>query len=154
MAATDVTNRDIDRLMEFVRESNRIEEIYRPPTDGEVMAHQIFLGLDKIGVDDLIRFVGISQPDGRLRDRIGLDVRITGVLHRPPRGEPKIRDYLDQLLGNKAGPWWMSASDGSQPEVRRQLAFDRHVQYETLAPFHRRQRPVRPGPLAMGDGRV
>jgi hypothetical protein len=50
-------------LLEFVRESNRIEGIHREPTTTETKAHDIILGLNEINIGDLEAFVESVQPD-------------------------------------------------------------------------------------------
>jgi len=83
-------------LTAFLAESNRIEGIVRPVTEEEIDAAEGFLALDSPEVSDLVRAVGVFQPGARLRDRVGLDVRVGA--HRPPPGSPKIRTELASLL--------------------------------------------------------
>jgi len=106
-------------LENFIRESNWIENIKRDPTLDEIFAHEMIF--DTVGpvipIDDLVRFVGMIQPDARLRDRVGLDV-VVGR-HVPPSGGPKIRDSLESILKT-------ALQDG---------AYRTHLAYETLHPF-------------------
>ncbi len=105
--------------LEKVEESNRIEGIIRPPSEFELQAFDMFLRIEKVTIKDLVTFVGIYQPDARLRDRAGLDVRVGD--HIPPRGGPHIVEQLQALLNDanaeKFSPWAI------------------HCQYETLHPF-------------------
>jgi hypothetical protein len=102
-----------------VLESNRIEGILRPPNELELQAFERFLHIEAVSVKDLVTFVSIYQPNARLRDKAGLDVRVGN--HIPPRGGPHISEQLRALLDDanteKFSPW----------EI--------HLQYETLHPF-------------------
>lgn len=107
------------RTIDKVRESNRIEGILREPTDAEIKAHEQLMAVEHISVVDLVRFVSVYQPNARLRDMPGLNVRVGN--HFPPAGGPHIVEQLHDLLadanGNKYSPHQI------------------HVQYETLHPF-------------------
>lgn len=103
-------------LIDFIRESNRIEGITRDPSDREVDAHQRFLGLTEITALDLENFVAeVAQAE--LRCREGMDVRVGN--HIAPPGGPEIVDALEHILANMAtaGP------------------YRTHCHYETLHPF-------------------
>lgn len=100
---------------DFVTESNRIEDIHREPTDAEIDEHERFIALDRIAVADLEQFVSVYQPDARLRDMPGLNVRVGN--HYPPPGGPEIRPALEALLTDMSDP------------------YTTHVRYETLHPF-------------------
>lgn len=112
---------------EFVVESNHIEGIDRAPTGEELTEFHRFMALTTVTVEDMEHFVGVYQPDARLRDQIGLDVHIG--LHVPPAGGPKIRPLLKQILKNALR---------EQPFVtaeRPDCAFWTHLAYEHLHPF-------------------
>lgn len=105
---------------ELVAESNRIEAIYRWPTDAEVKAFDDFLNLEEVKIADLCGFVATNQRGAVLRDRSGLNVSV-GPHMPPPGGQAivyKLQDILDQV--NKGGS---------------KEAWDVHCQYETLHPF-------------------
>ena len=104
-------------LKEFVRESNRIEGMYHPPTDAEVEAHAEFLLHPGIMIPELERFVGVIQPGARLRNCIGLNVRVGD--HFPPRGGSEIVGALSDILY----------------DVSRSTPYQIHQRYETLHPF-------------------
>ncbi len=106
-------------LEKFVSESNRIEDIHRPPTEGELLASAHFLALDRPRVADLCEFVQTHQPDAELRVEYGMNVFIGD--HVPPRGGPEIEPALAALLG-------AIAAGELNP-------FAAHVAYETLHPF-------------------
>jgi hypothetical protein len=106
---------DNDLLVEFLRESNKIEGILRYPSDEEIEAAERFMALEKVTVDDLQKFVSVCEPSARLRDCLGLNVRVGN--HYPPKGGPDIRRELECIL--------------MQPEV----PFVTHVAYERLHPF-------------------
>ena len=44
---------------ESVAQSNHIEGIDRPPTDAEIVEHKRFVGLEKVSISDLERFVRV-----------------------------------------------------------------------------------------------
>lgn len=105
-------------LTEFVRESNRIEGITRPPTPAEIKAHKAFLAEREASVGALERFVtGVAARP--LRDTAGMDVRVGS--HFPPPGGPAIRSELTALVTA------INACDLTP--------FAAHIAYETLHPF-------------------
>ena len=75
-------------LRDFVRESNRIENI-KDTIGADIAAHQRLLDLEKVRVPDLEMFVRTITRDHVLRDKVGLDVRVGG--HIPPSGGPGVR---------------------------------------------------------------
>lgn len=109
----------VDYLIDFVRESNRIEGILRDPTDDEIAATAELIGVERLVLTDLCCFVSIVQPGAELRERPGMNVRVGN--HVPPRGGPGIKTELVSLLEgaehNFKNPWVM------------------HCRYETLHPF-------------------
>ena len=107
-------------LVEFIRESNRIEGIHRDPTEAEIKALDDFLQLEVLSVLDLQEFVAINQPGAVIRERVGLDVRVGP--HLPPRGGPQIVDELTVLLADADNP-----IDWTPWQI--------HVRYESLHPF-------------------
>ena len=108
---------DLDAITDFIRESNRIENIHREPTDEEVAEFLRFMGLPEITISDLEAFINVYQPSAILRDRPGLDVRVGN--HYPPGGGAQIRAELQKLL------WGAMTTN----------AWQTHIQYETLHPF-------------------
>lgn len=107
-------------LIDFVRESNRIEGIEREPTDYEITAHEEFMELPEVGVPEMecfVRDVAVVP----LRDRAGRDVRVGA--HYPPPGGPEIREELGQLL--------LEANDPGLDCTPYSI----HVEYEKLHPF-------------------
>lgn len=106
-------------ISEQVRESNRIEGIMRDPTEAEVLEHIRFIALEKVEIDDLVKFVKIYQPDAVLRNRVGLNVRVGS--HIPPVGGFEIKARLEVLLT-------LANEDPN-------LAWDIHLSYEDLHPF-------------------
>lgn len=102
----------------FVTESNRIEGIKREPTAKELAEHQRFMALEIVTVEELERFVRIYQPNARLRDQPGLNVRVGN--HIPPRGGKEIREKLADLLHR--------ACLLPRPHMH-------HLEYEALHPF-------------------
>ena len=104
-------------LISFVKESNRIEGITRPPTDEELTAHLVFLNGPKT-VQALKAFVSAIQPGAVLRDQKGLNVRVG--THVPIAGGPLVLSQLTALL------------DDDRKYI---TPFRRHCHYETLHPF-------------------
>lgn len=109
---------DLD-INEFIRESNKIEGILRDPTKEEIKEMRRFVGLETVGVTDLIRFVCVYQPDAKLRTLPGMDVRVGS--HIAPLGSFYIKEYLERILedctSGRVGPYYT------------------HCRYETLHPF-------------------
>lgn len=106
-------------LVEFVRESNRIERIKRNPTDAEILAHQLFLRQESLSLPMLQEFVH-TVASARLRDQPGMDVVVTGAF-RPMEGGYEVRRQLTNLLG--------AINSGVLSPYKA------HVRYETLHPF-------------------
>lgn len=105
-------------IVTFVTESNRIEGILRPPTEGELEATRIFICGPKPTLLALIRLaLEYTVGHGHLRERVGMDVRVGN--HFPPKGGPAITRQLEELL---------TTIDEADP-----VAF--HLAYETLHPF-------------------
>lgn len=105
-------------MRDFVIESNRIEGI-EGCSDVEVKAHENFIALKRITVDDLQVFVEIIQPGAKLRERRGMDVRVG--MHFPIRGGPMVRELLETLL--------VVVENGFK------RPYQTHCDYETLHPF-------------------
>ncbi len=110
-------------LVTFVVESNRIEGIHRDPLDREISAHETFLELAEVTVQDLERFVD-AVAGASLRTLPGMNV-IVGP-HEPPPGGPKIEAELTELL-----TVLHNAVEGHGQITPWEL----HVEYETLHPF-------------------
>ena len=102
---------------DFVKESNRIENILSEPTEGEIYEHYRFINLNIITIHQLIDFVSVYQPDAKLRDKDGLNVRVGQ--HIPPSGGQQIVYKLQELLDN----------------IETLSPYDAHIAYETIHPF-------------------
>ncbi len=114
-------------LFDFIAESNAIEGIPAPPTVTEALAHDRFLGLARIGVEDLERFVKEITPGwARLRDAAGMNVRV-GV-HVPRRGGYGVVLELHQILERANG--WRGGK-----RIPSWSPWAVHRDYETLHPF-------------------
>ncbi len=107
----------LEKTTMFVTESNRIEGITRPPTKAEIDEHRRFVDLDLVTVEQLERFVSVYQPDAKLRDRPGLNVRVGD--HFPPQGSAAMGSMLRDILA----------------DIETQTPYETHVRYETLHPF-------------------
>ena len=103
-------------LRDFVRESNRIENI-KDTIGADIKAHERLLALEKVKFPDLEMFVRTITRDHVLRDKVGLDVQVGN--HVPPAGGPKIRLSLARLL---------EGLEVCSP-------FINHLAYEELHPF-------------------
>ena len=103
-------------LRDFVRESNRIENI-KDTIGRDIEAHERLLALEKVRVPDLEMFVRTITRDHVLRDKVGLDVRVGS--YTPPPGGSEIRTNLHALL----------FTTGSRSP------FETHLLYEALHPF-------------------
>jgi hypothetical protein len=102
----------------FVAESNAIEGIHRPPTEGEVAAHERLWGLAVVAIRDLEAFVADVAGKPLRRDG-GQDVMVGG--HRPPPGGPGVEAALTRLL--------------HRIEHEPTTPYETHVAYELLHPF-------------------
>jgi hypothetical protein len=105
-------------VLNFIRESNKIEGIDREPLPKEIEEFYRFIALDKVTIHEMIAFVRVYQPGAALRLLLGDNVRVGN--HYPPEGGPRIADSLRNLL--------FLANDGADP-------YDVHREYETLHPF-------------------
>lgn len=118
-----MTSFEEGRLVEFIKESNGIENLWHEPGEAEIEAYKNFLELDQITVAHLEAFVtSIAGQRAGLRVSPGMDV-IVGA-HVPPRGGPRIYSNLVHLL------YEISAPGKTLDDIFRD-----HVQYETLHPF-------------------
>lgn len=106
-------------VRKFVEESNRIEDIHRDPSEMELYSTWDFFSLERVGVADLERLVSIFAPGARLRERLGMDVKVGR--HVPPPGCPDIRDRLRGLLRFS--------------DTLSHSSYEVHVAYEDLHPF-------------------
>ena len=110
-------------LVDFIRESNRIERIYREPTFREIEAHQLFLdNPGPVTVATMEDFVREIQPDAVLRRQVGQNVMVGS--HLPPFGGPEIAEKLQEILAR------VNFGSGGEDTV-----YHRHIEYETLHPF-------------------
>ena len=102
----------------FIRESNKIEDIHREPTETEFIAHKTLLGLKKVRVQDVERFVFLVA-DAEIRSKLGMNVTVGN--HIPPVGGPHIVDGLEKIL--------------QAVNHKHSNPYTTHVKYETLHPF-------------------
>lgn len=93
--AISINERESAQLVEFIRESNKIEGIVRDPTPEEIQAHVDFLALEKVSVSDMADFVK-TVAGAELRNSPWMNVMVG--THRPPKGGPLIVAKLDALL--------------------------------------------------------
>lgn len=101
-------------LIDFVRESNRIEGI-DGVSKAQVAAHEHLFNHYPVTIADLVTFVSVIQPDARLRDLVTVSGVRVGNHIAPPSG-PEIRANLESIL-------------------TIENPFQQHVAYETLHPF-------------------
>lgn len=106
--------------VDLIRESNKIEAIFRDPTPEEIAEFKRFDRLEKLTIGELCRFVKVYQPNAELRIRAGLDVMVGTDM--PPRGGPGIGYALQDLL-DKCN------------EYGRISPWAAHVEYERIHPF-------------------
>lgn len=109
---------NMESVEEKIRESNRIESIYRDPTPAEIAEYERFVSLRKVTIEDIEQFVSVYAPGNVVRDEVGCDVRIG---RRVCRGGPHVRPALQRLLDHvntgKTGPYMA------------------HIEYELLHPI-------------------
>lgn len=124
-AAERAATIDREKLLDFIRESNRIENIKRRIKAVEVRAHREFLSLNELAVHDLELFV--QRVAGKpLRRHEGMNVSIVDrgsgrILHAPPPGGPAVEGDLRELL--------IKARSGEY------TPYQIHCAYEALHPF-------------------
>ena len=82
-------------IKDFVRESNKIEGIVRPPSYTELDAHEWFLALTEPSIADLMTFVSIAQPGAVLRNKPGLNAKVGKYV--PPLGGAQVEERLAQV---------------------------------------------------------
>jgi hypothetical protein len=106
------------RLVDFVRESNRIEGILRDPTETEIAAHLRFMELPRLDLTAVTDFQAVIAPGKPIRSAPGMDVRV-GSYVAPPGGPDIIRELTDILeqANSSIDPWNI------------------HVRFEKLHPF-------------------
>lgn len=105
-------------LIDHITESNRIEHTpHLEPLAAEIEEAKRFLNLTAIDIGDLMQFVSVYAPSHRLRDRVGLNVRVGR--HLPPAGAPGIKNKLQKILD----------------EMAQESPYITHHKYETLHPF-------------------
>lgn len=115
-------------LLDFIRESNRIENIHHEPTTDEIAAYVHLSECDKLRLADIELFVDLTTrwrgTNGAvLRRKPGMDVTIGG--YSPPPGGPHIEMSLGMLLGDMNMHWRSHTS----------LLYEDHIRYEQLHPF-------------------
>ncbi len=108
----------MDEIEFFVRESNRIEAILRPPTKSELKEAKRFLDLEEVTVYELKRFVSVYEPIAKIRDQAGMNVMIG--THIPIHGGTEVIPALEKVLA------------GADRVVH---PYKTHLQYEMLHPF-------------------
>lgn len=108
---------DKNQIYDFVKESNAIEGIHRPPTQEEIHEFERFICLEVITIEELKKFVSVYQPNARLREYEFDDVLIGSYF--PPKGGPAIIEELNDIL------IW---GRGWSPN-------ETHIDYELLHPF-------------------
>lgn len=104
-------------LEDFLIESNRIEGIDATPSDRQLSLVRNWITMEYVHSVSMLAIVQAFQPDARLRDKPGMDVRV--VRHYPPLGGPAIATALGGILAlaTETNPYTL------------------HHQYETLHPF-------------------
>lgn len=83
-------------MINFIKESNRIDGINRAPNNVEIRAHEDFMGLDSLGVADVCNFVK-QVANAQLRDDPILP-QIYIARHTPPKAGPEIKEELADIL--------------------------------------------------------
>jgi hypothetical protein len=103
------------RLLEFVKESNKIEGVFDVDEIEDSLARtKVLLALPYVDIADLRRF----NTSGVLRDRFGMDVRVGS--HVPPAGGIEIVKQLNTVL--------RKVNERCDPYVV-------HQEFETIHPF-------------------
>lgn len=105
-------------LIDFIYESNRIENITTPPNRAEINVYESFLHLDNIKLVDVENFIN-QIANVPIRSKNGMNVYVEN--HKPERGGPEIPKKLEYILAC----------------LNEQLfdPYEIHSQYETLHAF-------------------
>ena len=111
-----------NRIVDFIRESNRMSRISRRPSRAEILEYRRFMERDELTVDDLVRFAATCQPGAELRERAGVDVFVGDYL-APPGGEG-VRMRLEEILEIA------NRRRGQQP-----IAYQLYIKFLKLHPF-------------------
>jgi len=101
-------------ILNFIKESNKIEGISEYDQEKQYIAYQEFLNLDEITVEDIVTFALVlhstSNDSGgykpELRGKKGMDVRVGS--HFPISGGPEVIISLKWILSDlnmKANPY-------------------------------------------------
>jgi hypothetical protein len=106
-------------LIDFIKESNRIEGITRNPSENEISCYEDFLLLKKLSIKDIENFV-YTICGAPIRDKPGMNVRVGTYF--PIFGGPAVRESLVQLILE------INKSFANSP-------FQTHCKYEKLHPF-------------------
>ena len=105
-------------LEEFVRESNRIESIYREPTLDELQAASRFMSLFEVHATTLGDLQAVFAPGKPLREKPGMNVRVGNYI--APEGGPNILRRLQKICRD--------ANRGADP-------YATHIAFEKLHPY-------------------
>lgn len=130
-------------LLDFISFSNKIESIYRKPSQEEYDSYVEFLQLKYIKVDNIINFVKVNEPNAKIRSHVSDNVRIGN--YYPMKGGIQLVLTLEELLeeinsvakllfDNKVNSLFESI-----PEIslchRNITTFKIHSEYESIHPF-------------------
>lgn len=100
------------RIREFAEESNRIEGIDDQDSDFDAENRlKMFLKHDKLTIENVCKF----NTAGKLRDKLGMDVRIGDYL--PPAGGPDVKERLKSFLN-------LVSSTNVLSPLQRYIAFE------------------------------
>lgn len=109
------------QYLDFIKESNSIENIHREPTEEETHEFLRFLKLKTVTVKDLEKFISVYAQGHILRVKPHHNVTVgTGSSkYYAPFGGKQIREKLQVILDN----------------MGESSVFKTHVDYELLHPF-------------------
>lgn len=111
----------VSGLIDFIRESNAIEGITRPPKTNEIDAMAVFLA-EPLTLESVCALQAAFAPGKPIRDRVGMNVRVGSYI--APAGGRNITIELEKLC--------------KRVTREARLASDfwtEHVAFETLHPF-------------------
>lgn len=111
-------------LKDFVQESLNIEDIWREPTEEELLVTWNFIKKDQLEIGDLIELVSVYQPDAVIRDQSWHRVWIGGKEAHP--GGMALIGRLGNLL------WQINQKTRNRWNTDPWRV---HAEYEWLHPF-------------------
>lgn len=82
-------------LIEFITQSNKIEQIFEEVTQVHIDAY-VKLTTEPLTINSMQEFISVIQPEAKLRSEYGMNVQVNN--YYPPFGGPQIPVRLAKLI--------------------------------------------------------